>query len=65
MAASKEDCQHALDNLNTQEAYMNEYAFHKIRDFLEACLTRLPSQAAINRDAAKKRVKKKTAGKEK
>lgn len=56
--ATKEGCKHALDNLLTQERFMNEYAFNIIKDFLEKCLKRLPSQAAVDKDRQRKKGKK-------
>jgi hypothetical protein len=47
--ASKEQCQHALDNLISQEAFMNEYAFKTIKTFLELAKKKLPSEASFLR----------------
>lgn len=55
MDASKENCQHALDNLEGQERFMNEYAFKTVKAFLEAALKRVPSQAAIDRDKERRK----------
>jgi hypothetical protein len=48
--ASKENCKHALDNLLSQEQFMNAYAFKTIREFLEAAGKKLPTEAAFARD---------------
>jgi hypothetical protein len=54
MDASKENCKHALDNLVTQEKFMNAYAFKVIREFLEAAHKKLPMQASFDRSRLKK-----------
>jgi hypothetical protein len=61
MNASKETAQHALDNLLTQEQFMNGYAFRTIKEFLERAKAKLPTEASYARAIAnkKKRVKAK------
>ena len=55
MNASKENAQHALDNLLTQEEFMNEYAFKTIKDFLEVAKKKLPTEVAFEREKTKRR----------
>lgn len=54
MNASKENCQKALDNLLTQKGLMNYYEFCAIKDFLEAALRKLPTEAAYQKDSMRK-----------
>jgi hypothetical protein len=53
MNASKENGKHALEELTGQERYMNEYAFKIIKEFLEAAIRKLPSEAAFEREKSK------------
>lgn len=49
MNASKENAQKALDNLETQQPFMNEYAYQMIGDFLRAALKKLPSEKSFEK----------------
>jgi hypothetical protein len=55
MDASNENCRKAIDNLKTQERFMNEYAFKILSEFLAAAEKRLPSQEAIDADNARRK----------
>ena len=57
MNASKENAQTALDNLLTQERFMNEYAFNVIKEFLEAAKLSLPSESAFASVEKKRKAK--------
>lgn len=42
MKINSENCIHALENLLTQERFMNQYAFLTIKDFIESVGKSLP-----------------------
>ncbi len=50
MRATKENCRKAILILEDMEVDQGAEDFNRLKEFLTACLTRLPTEAAMERD---------------
>jgi hypothetical protein len=56
--ATKENCRLAIKHLEMQQGQMGTGAFAIVHSFLQAALRRLPTEAAVERDAQRKGAKR-------